>query len=126
MSRGSFLEIESLIALSIVYVGIENCFVSNFDKRWILTFVFGLIHGFGFAGALQDISLSRDQLPWMLLNFNLGVETGQVIVILLAFPLLILLRQKFWFNSPGIAILNVGLVLIGGYWFFDRASLLYF
>ena len=117
--------IEPLIALSIVYVGIENCIVSNFNKRWILTFVFGLIHGFGFAGALQDIALSGDQLPWVLLNFNLGVETGQIVVILLTFPLLIWLRRKLWFNSSGLAILNIGLVLIGSYWFLDRTSLLY-
>ena len=117
--------VEPLIALSIVYVGIENCIVNNFNKRWILTFVFGLIHGFGFAGALQDIALSGAQLPWVLLNFNLGVETGQFVVILLAFPLLIWLRRKLWFNSPGIAILNIGLVLIGTYWFLDRTSLLF-
>ncbi len=116
--------IEPLIALSIAYVGIENFIIKNFNKRWILTFLFGLIHGFGFAGALHDISLSVDQLPWVLLNFNLGVETGQVLVILMAFPILMWLRKNAWFNSSGIAALNISLVVIGSYWFLDRVNVM--
>lgn len=116
--------IEPLIALSIAYVGIENFILKSFNKRWILTFLFGLIHGFGFAGALHDISLSKEQLPWMLLNFNLGVEAGQVLVILMVFPLLVWMRKNVWFNSSGVSALNIGLVLIGSYWFIDRANLI--
>lgn len=114
--------IEPLIALSIAYVGIENFIIKNYNKRWILTFLFGLIHGFGFAGALHDISLSTDQLPWVLLNFNLGVETGQVLVILMAFPILAWLKKNLWFNSSGIAVLNISLIVIGSYWFIDRSN----
>jgi hypothetical protein len=114
--------IEPLIALSIAYVGIENFIIKKFNKRWILTFLFGLIHGFGFAGALHEISLSTDQLPWVLLNFNLGVEMGQVLVILMVFPILAWFRKSLWFNSSGIATLNMSLIVIGSYWFIDRSN----
>jgi hypothetical protein len=67
--------VEPAIALSIAYVGIENFFVKDASKRWRITFPFGLIHGFGFAGALQEINLPRAQVPVALVTFNLG-EAG--------------------------------------------------
>ena len=70
--------VEPAIALSIAYVGVENLFVNDASKRWRITFPFGLIHGFGFAGALREIALPRAQLPIALVSFNLGVELGQL------------------------------------------------
>ncbi len=69
---------------SIAYVGVENLFVTDASKRWRITFPFGLIHGFGFAGALREIALPRAQVPIALVSFNLGVELGQLAVLSLA------------------------------------------
>jgi len=64
--------VEPAIALSIAYVGVENLFVTDARKRWRITFPFGLLHGFGFAGALTALDLPRAQLPSALFGFNLG------------------------------------------------------
>src|SRR6185295_8482239 len=82
--------IEPAIALSIAYVGIENFFVKDASKRWRITFPFGLIHGFGFAGALQEINLPRSAIPTALVSFNLGVEAGQLAVLAIVLPLILL------------------------------------
>jgi hypothetical protein len=73
--------VEPAIALSIAYVGVENLFVTDARRRWRITFPFGLIHGFGFAGALREIALPRAQVPVALVSFNVGVELGQLAVI---------------------------------------------
>jgi hypothetical protein len=73
--------VETLIALSIVYVAAENFFVRDLRRRWILTLVFGLIHGLGFAAVLRDYGLPREALAAALAAFNLGVEAGQLLVV---------------------------------------------
>jgi hypothetical protein len=80
--------VEPLIALSIVYVAVENLFTSSL-KPWrvALVFGFGLLHGLGFAGVLQDVGLPRSEFVTALLTFNLGVELGQLAVIGAAFAL---------------------------------------
>ena len=81
--------VEPAIALSIVWVGIENFFVKNAEGRWRITFPFGLIHGFGFAGALREIELPRARVPLALVSFNLGVEVGQLAVMAVVVPLIL-------------------------------------
>ena len=81
--------VEPAIAASIVYVAIENFFSRNVDKRWRDTFAFGLIHGFGFASALQEFGLPRGAVVPALGAFNIGVEVGQVAIVSLVIPLLI-------------------------------------
>src|SRR5260221_8258414 len=88
--------VEPAIALSIVYVGVENWFVRDASRRWMLTFPFGLIHGFGFAGALREIALPTAQVPLALVSFNLGVEAGQLMVLALVLPILFWLRHLPW------------------------------
>lgn len=112
--------IEPAIALSIAYVGVENFFVKNPDKRWLLTFPFGLIHGFGFAGALSEIALPRPQVPSALLAFNLGVESGQLAVVAVALPAILFLRKKTWFIEYGVRALSGVVVLAGLGWFVQR------
>jgi len=80
---------EPAIALSIVYVAIENFFSRNVDGRWRDTFAFGLIHGFGFASALQEFGLPRGAVVPALAAFNIGVELGQVAIVSFVIPLLI-------------------------------------
>ncbi len=80
--------VEVLIALSIVYVAAENFFVRDIERRWRLTFLFGLIHGFGFAGALREFGLPPDAVGLALAAFNVGVEVGQIGVVIAGLGLL--------------------------------------
>lgn len=83
--------VESIIAASIGYVAIENLLNPAPRHRFVLTFLFGLVHGFGFASVLKDVGLPRRGLLLSLLSFNVGVELGQLVVVALAFPVLFLL-----------------------------------
>ena len=112
--------VEPAIALSIAYVGIENFFVKDASKRWRITFPFGLVHGFGFAGALQEIDLPRAQVPTALVSFNLGVEAGQLFSMALVLPMVMLIRQKDWFEPRGVRVLSGAVALAGGIWFVLR------
>lgn len=112
--------VEPAIALSIAYVGIENFFVKDGSKRWRITFPFGLIHGFGFAGALQEVNLSRAQVPTALVSFNLGVEAGQLFVLGLILPMIYLARQKDWFEPKGVRVLSGAVAAAGCVWFVSR------
>ena len=112
--------VEPAIALSIVYVGVENWFVKNASRRWLLTFPFGLIHGFGFAGALREIALPKAQVPLALLSFNLGVETGQILVLALVLPILLWLRRRPWFAQQGVRSASTFIAIAGLIWFVQR------
>lgn len=112
--------IEPAIALSIAYVGIENFFVRDASKRWRLTFLFGLVHGFGFAGGLMEVGLARAKIPSALLSFNLGVEVGQLAVLAVVLPLLWRARRWAWFQRRGVVALNVAITLAGLGWFVER------
>jgi hydrogenase/urease accessory protein HupE len=114
--------VEPAIALSIAYVGIENFFVKDASRRWRITFPFGLIHGFGFAGALLEINLPRPQLPVALVTFNLGVEAGQLFAMSIILPMVILIRQKDWFEPKGVRVLSGAVALAGGIWFVMRIA----
>lgn len=76
--------VETLIAASIVYVAAENFFVRDIRHRWWITFAFGLIHGFGFASVLRDYGLPQDAVGLALFSFNVGVEIGQLLIVLAA------------------------------------------
>jgi hydrogenase/urease accessory protein HupE len=112
--------VEPLIALSIAYVGVENFFVKSAENRWRITFPFGLVHGFGFAGALREIALPRGEVPGALVCFNLGVEAGQLAVLAVALPLVLYLRKRAWFSMRGIGALSGAVALAGVFWFLER------
>jgi len=108
--------VEAVIALSIAFVAAENLFLSPVvSRRWLVSFCFGLVHGFGFSSALRELGLPRQGLVLSLLGFNLGVETGQALVVALALPALVILRRTGWeprmVTSSSLAILVIGLVL---------------
>jgi hydrogenase/urease accessory protein HupE len=84
--------VEAIIALSILYVAIENLWIRGGRWRWPLVFAFGLVHGMGFGGLLVEMELDRPVAA--LVGFNLGVELGQLALVALAFPLLSLLRRR--------------------------------
>jgi hydrogenase/urease accessory protein HupE len=112
--------VEPAIALSIAYVGVENFFVKNAEKRWRITFPFGLIHGFGFAGALQEVAMPRADVPYALVLFNVGVEAGQLAVLALVLPLIYLARKQAWFRDQGVKVVSGAIVVAGVVWFVSR------
>ncbi|USK36706.1 HupE/UreJ family protein (plasmid) [Bacillus sp. F19] len=111
--------IEAFIALTICYVAVENLFVQKGKWRWILTAVFGLIHGMGFAGALAETGLPKSNLIGTLLSFNLGVETGQFMVLCLLLPLLIWLRRFLWYRKMMISA-SCLIFVLAFYWLIQR------
>ena len=114
--------VEPAIALSIAYVGVENWFVRDAARRWLITLPFGLIHGFGFAGALQEVSLPSGQIPVALAAFNLGVEAGQVAVLVLVLPAVLWLGRRRWFVEAGMRAASAGIALAGLVWFVKRLA----
>jgi hydrogenase/urease accessory protein HupE len=116
--------IEPAIALSIVYVGIDNLMVgkNGWDVRAWIAFIFGLIHGFGFAGVLMEFGLPRQSLGWSLFSFNFGVEIGQVCIVTVVASMLAALRNRNqeWGRRVAVAG-SVVVILAGSYWFIQRA-----
>ena len=117
--------VEPLIALSIAYVGVENILDRKLQRsRLVLVFMFGLLHGLGFASVLSDFGMPKDDFALALISFNIGVEFGQLAVILMAYLLI-----RMWFKDrtiyrkvvivPGSLAISV----IGLYWFFERLEL---
>jgi len=115
--------VEPLIAASIVYVGIENLFRGDDPKgRWLLTFGFGLIHGFGFASVLRELGVGANgsSIAVPLVSFNLGVELGQIAIAALVLPVIWKLRAKPVFINRWVPACSVVVALLGGYWFVQR------
>ena len=112
--------VEPAIALSIAYVGVENRYVKDAEGRWRITFPFGLIHGFGFAGALREIALPSAAVPKALLLFNLGVEAGQIAVLAVVLPLLAYARRREWLTPKAVRIASMLILLAGAAWFVER------
>ncbi len=114
--------VEPLIALSIAFVALENIFRPRIGAgRLVTVFAFGLLHGLGFAGALAELELPRDQFFTALLAFNFGVDFGQLAVLALAFLAVGWFRQKTWYR-PALAIPACALIAaIGLYWTVERA-----
>ena len=117
--------VESGIALSIVYVAGENFFITRTDHRWLVTFYFGFVHGFGFANALRDLGLPTRGLVSSLLAFNVGVELGQIAIVAIVFPLTLWLAKRS-FRRPAIVVLSSVILCFGIGWFIERAFRLSF
>ncbi len=111
--------VESLIALTICYVAVENIFVQKAKWRWLLTAIFGLIHGMGFAGALAETGLPKSNQLGSLLTFNLGVEAGQLMVLCLLLPFLLLLRRFPWYRKMVVSMSCI-IFALAFYWFIQR------
>lgn len=120
--------VEPAIALSIVFVGADNLLVRRAeapkDIRALVAAVFGLVHGFGFAAVLKEFGLPSGALGWSLFSFNLGVEIGQLAIVVVVASALAAIRRR---NAPlgdRLAIAgSVVVILAGAYWFIDRVFL---
>lgn len=117
--------IETLIALSIVYMAFENIVGARLSHRWIVTFGFGLVHGFGFAFLFSDtLQFAGGHLFSSLLAFNVGVELGQLMILLLVIPLLNLLFKFVVAERIGTILLSALIAHSAWHWMMDRGSLL--
>jgi hydrogenase/urease accessory protein HupE len=119
--------VEPAIAASIVFVAVENFFSRDVDKRWRVAFLFGLIHGLGFAGALREIGLPPDAIVPALAAFNVGVEIGQIAIVALMLPVLGLLDRLTAVGpeEPARAArlvytMSAVIGVLGGYWLLTR------
>jgi hypothetical protein len=118
--------VEPLIAASIVFVGVENLLHGGVPKaRQLVTFGFGLIHGFGFASVLREMGIGAGTggvaLP--LLSFNVGVELGQIMVAAVALPIIWKLRSNPVFMVRWVPACSAAVVLLGSFWFVERVWL---
>jgi hypothetical protein len=117
--------IEMLIALSIVYMALENIVGAQLHRRWLITFGFGLVHGFGFSFALREtLQFAGSHLLTSLLAFNTGVELGQLLVLVLFIPILDLLFRFVVAERMGTIILSAFVAHTGWHWMLDRAGVL--
>ena len=113
--------VETAIAASIVYVAAENIWRdAENTHRWRLTFVFGLIHGFGFATVLRELGLPSDGLVRSLLAFNLGVELGQLAIAAVSWPAILWISKRPWAARARVSFSAV-LLIFGAAWLLDRA-----
>lgn len=116
--------IEPAIALSIVVVGIDNLLQQKDkgrDLRGWVAGVFGLVHGFGFASVLREFGLPQEALGWSLFSFNVGVELGQLAVVLVVASALALVRRRYpAANRPIVLVGSAGVAAAGAYWFVER------
>ncbi len=114
--------IEPAIALSIVFVGADNLVRGGGrDVRALIALTFGLVHGFGFANVLREFGLPREALGWSLFSFNVGVEIGQLFIVLLVATALALVRRRSEIVGTRLAFAgSVIVVAAGSYWFVQR------
>ncbi len=122
--------VETLIAVTIIYMALENVVHAAMDKiggdvarRWIIAFAFGIVHGFGFSFALREtLQFAGDHLLTALLGFNLGVEIGQLAVLLVLVPALILLLRHVVVERLGIIILSALVAHTAWHWMVERGE----
>lgn len=116
--------IETLIAISILYMAFANILGARHERRWVLAFAFGLVHGFGFSFFMRDsLQFAGAHLATSLVSFNLGVELGQVMVLLLAVPLLAWLFRRIP-ERAGIIVLSALVAHSAWHWMLERVTVL--
>ena len=115
--------IETLIAMSILYMAVENALGARPKRRWVVTFGFGLVHGFGFSFALREtLQFAGGHMLTSLLAFNVGVELGQVLVIALLVPTLSLLFRVAVAERAGTILLSAFVSHLAWHWMSERGS----
>jgi hydrogenase/urease accessory protein HupE len=114
--------VEPAIALSIVFIGVDNLIVrGGRDLRAWIAFAFGFVHGFGFAGVLREMGLESRALGWSLFSFNLGVELGQLFIVIIVATALAALRRRSETAGRRLAVAgSIGVIAAGVFWFFER------
>ncbi len=113
--------VESAIAASVVLAALNNVWPLFASNRWWVAFVFGLVHGFGFASVLTELGLPAGALALALLGFNLGVELGQLAIVVLFLPLAFALRRTLLYRRGVLVAGSLLIALLAGAWFVERA-----
>jgi hydrogenase/urease accessory protein HupE len=111
--------VEVGISITIMYVAAENLWTRNTGHRWMLTFGFGLVHGFGFANVLRELGLPSSGLARSLVSFNLGVEAGQIVIVSALWPVLWWINRQKWAAQFRIGT-SIVIFLLGAGWFMQR------
>jgi len=113
--------VESTIALSVVVAALNNLRGTIERRRWVMAFVFGLIHGFGFASVLADLGLPQGALALALVGFNVGVELGQMAIVVAFVPLAFWLRATPFYRRGVLSVGSMLVAAIAAWWFVQRA-----
>jgi hypothetical protein len=113
--------VESAIALSVVLAALNNLWPVVRERRWVVAFLFGLVHGFGFASVLADLGLPRDALLLALVGFNLGVEAGQLVIVAAFLPLAYAWRGSWGYRRIVFAGGSAAIALVAALWLVERA-----
>ncbi len=113
--------VESTIAASVVIAALNNVFPLFRERRWVMAFLFGLIHGFGFASVLTDLGLPQDALVLALVGFNVGVEIGQLAIVAGFLPLIYLLRGSWLYSRALLIGGSIVIAILASIWFVERA-----
>lgn len=113
--------VESAIAASVVIAALNNVFPLFQGRRWVAAFVFGLVHGFGFASVLADLGLPQSALVIALLGFNLGVEIGQLAIVVVFLPLAYALRKTWFYQKVVLVAGSILIALLAAIWLVERA-----
>jgi hypothetical protein len=113
--------VEAVIAASVVLAALNNVYPVIPGRRWAVAFVFGLVHGFGFAGALGELGLPPGAKALALLGFNVGVEIGQIAIVLVFLPLAYALRRSWFYRRAVLVGGSIVIALVAAAWFVERA-----
>jgi len=113
--------VESAIALSVVLAAANNVVPLVLGRRWVVAFLFGLIHGFGFASVLADLGLPRDALVLALVGFNVGVEIGQLAIVSAFLPVAYALRRTVFYRRIVLIGGSVAIIVVASIWLAERA-----
>ncbi len=113
--------VETAIAASLVLAALNNLWPLITRRVWLVAFGFGLIHGFGFASVLGDLGLPRHALLPALLGFNLGVEAGQLLIVLAIMPAAFWLRQSWLYERVALQLGSLAIGALASLWLIERA-----
>ena len=111
--------VEAVIAFSICYVAVENIFRKEIKHRWSITFLFGLIHGLGFASILREMAIPKSHLAAALINFNVGIEFIQLLIVLLLLPVLTVIQKQNFYGKT-VQIGSIMITSLGAFWLVQR------
>jgi hypothetical protein len=112
--------VEAVIAASIAIVAFGNIFPRLPTQNWIVVFVFGLFHGFGFAYVLRPLGSDAAQKAIGLAGFNIGVEVGQLVIVLALLPFLFLIRRSPLYQLLVLKLGSLAIIGLAGFWFVER------
>lgn len=116
--------VESIIAASIIAVALNNIFPRFQSHAWVLIFTFGLFHGLGFASVMGDLQFRNILIERILIMFNVGVEVGQFVIVLVVFPILFAIRKKPWYRTVVVNSLSALAIVISVYWVGERTGII--